>query len=140
MKNFSLLMMVVFSSSSYANHPVVLNDPTPLQWKNRLIIVNEPQKTDSVLALIKANNDEINDRDIVWFIFDNKEVLTNYTGRLSARFTYNTKQMYLLGEDTVTLIGKDSGLKSQQSQINLPNIFSQIDAMPMRQREMRERK
>lgn len=39
--------------------------------------------------------------------------------------------------DRVRLIGKDGGIKSREASLNLNGIFSRIDAMPMRMREMR---
>jgi hypothetical protein len=36
------------------------------------------------------------------------------------------------------LIGKDGGIKSQSDYLNLEAIFSEIDAMPMRQLEMQQ--
>ncbi|WP_228705789.1 DUF4174 domain-containing protein [Marinobacter sp. es.048] len=35
------------------------------------------------------------------------------------------------------LIGKDGGIKSRESSLNLDAIFRRIDAMPMRSREVR---
>jgi hypothetical protein len=44
------------------------------------------------------------------------------------------------GRFTVILIGKDGGEKIRQgSSVDLKEIFAIIDAMPMRQQEMRER-
>ena len=40
-------------------------------------------------------------------------------------------------EDRVLLIGKDGGMKSRESSLDLDAIFRRIDAMPMRKREMR---
>lgn len=37
----------------------------------------------------------------------------------------------------VILIGKDGGIKSRFDRVDLKAIFSDIDAMPMRQNEMR---
>lgn len=44
------------------------------------------------------------------------------------------------GEFRVILIGKDGGIKlKRQSQTRLEDIFSLIDAMPMRREEMRQK-
>ncbi|WP_349559152.1 DUF4174 domain-containing protein [Marinobacter sp. NFXS9] len=37
----------------------------------------------------------------------------------------------------VLLIGKDGGIKSRESSLDLDAVFRRIDAMPMRIREMR---
>ena len=51
------------------------------------------------------------------------------------------RQRYGVGEDesTVLLVGKDTGVKLQDSRAFSANtLFTTIDAMPMRRREMRE--
>lgn len=45
------------------------------------------------------------------------------------------------GEFTIVLIGKDGGEKLRRgTDVDIAEIFSLIDSMPMRQREMRERR
>tara|TARA_Y100000780_G_C13326847_1_gene279891 strand:- start:316 stop:480 length:165 start_codon:yes stop_codon:yes gene_type:complete len=48
----------------------------------------------------------------------------------------NVRQQYQLKNNTVTLIGKDGGIKSQGSTIDVKALYSIIDAMYMRQREV----
>ncbi|MEM7652729.1 MAG: DUF4174 domain-containing protein [Pseudomonadota bacterium] len=51
------------------------------------------------------------------------------------------RQRYLVAADrsTVLLVGKDTGVKLQQSEaFSTETLFTTIDAMPMRRREMRE--
>ncbi|MGO1501416.1 MAG: DUF4174 domain-containing protein, partial [Marinobacter sp.] len=40
-------------------------------------------------------------------------------------------------DERVLLIGKDGGIKSRESSLNLDAIFRRVDAMSMRMREMR---
>jgi hypothetical protein len=40
-------------------------------------------------------------------------------------------------DERVLLIGKDGGIKSRESSLDLDAIFGRIDGMPMRIREMR---
>ena len=113
-----------------------LNDISSLRWENRLIIVNQPTNPDNALSLMKNHSQDIIERDIVWFILKGSEAVTNYSGSLSKSFMENIRQEYGLKKNTVTLIGKDGGIKSQKNSVDLQILFSTIDAMPMRQQEM----
>ncbi len=101
-----------------------------------MIILNKPTDTEHVLSLMKNSSEGINDRRIVWFILKESEALTNYSGRLSESFMSNVRQQYQLKNNTVTLIGKDGGIKYQGSTVDVKALFSIIDAMYMRQREV----
>jgi hypothetical protein len=136
MKHLRYLPLLTLSLLSNASESIPLNDLSNLRWENRLIIVNQPTKPDGALRLMKAHSEDIIDRDIVWFILKEDEAVTNYSGPLSKSFVSNVQQQYRLKKDTVTLIGKDGYIKSQKKSINVQVLFSTIDAMPMRQREM----
>ncbi|TEW46735.1 DUF4174 domain-containing protein [Psychromonas sp. RZ5] len=89
-----------------------------------------------------------------WFMFDNGVIIyfsvvwvftdimffigpiDTDSGSLSKSFMENIQQEYRLKKNTVTLIGKDGGIKSQKKSVDLQILFSTIDAMPMRQQEM----
>jgi hypothetical protein len=136
MRYLKYLLLLVFSVFSNASESIPLNDLSSLRWENRLIILNKPTDTEHVLSLMKNSSEGINDRRIVWFILKESEALTNYSGRLSESFMSNVRQQYQLKNNTVTLIGKDGGIKSQGSTIDVKALFSIIDAMYMRQREV----
>lgn len=139
MKHLRYLPLITLSVFSNANESLPLNDLSSLRWENRLIIVNEHANPDDALSLMKAHSEEINDRNIVWFILKEDETLTNYSGSLSRSFVSNVQQQYQLKKNTVTLIGKDGYIKSQKKSIDVQVLFSTIDAMPMRQREMQQK-
>jgi hypothetical protein len=122
--------------SAQTSELTMLTDLFSLQWKNRLIIVNDVQNGERVLALFEKNTSEINDRDIVWFMFKGSQTFTNYTGKLSGDFLANTREKYRVGQGEVVLIGKDGATKFRLDRVDLEAIFSEIDAMPMRQNEM----
>ena len=107
-------------------------------WKNRVIVVNEPKNQDESLQLLKAQVAEIDERDIIWFIIKGNLTLTNYSGQLSREFVSNMRERIGLVQGKVILIGKAGGIKSQSDYLNLKAIFSEIDAMPMRQIEMHQ--
>ena len=116
----------------------MLSDLDSLEWKNRVIIVNETKNQDESLQLLKGQVAGIDDRDIIWFIIKDDLALTNYSGRLSREFVSNMRERLGPVQGKVILIGKDGGIKSQSDYLNLEAIFSEIDAMPMRQLEMHQ--
>ena len=116
----------------------VLSDLDSLEWKNRVVVIKETKNQDESLQLLKEQVAEIDDRDIIWFIIKDDLALTNYLGRLSREFVSNMRERIGLVQGKVILIGKDGGIKSQSDYLNLEAIFSEIDAMPMRQLEMHQ--
>jgi DNA repair exonuclease SbcCD nuclease subunit len=138
MKHIVLFPILVFSMFAHAEGVPVLSDLVGLEWKNRVIVVNETKNEDVYLKLLKEQVAEIDDRDIIWFIIKGHLALTNYSGRLSPEFVSNMRERLGPVQGKVILIGKDGGIKSQSDYLNLEAIFSEIDAMPMRQLEMHQ--
>lgn len=116
-------------------------------WKNRLLMIFSPSEDypryRDLTRELRDQHDEITDRDLLVFrilergksrlgdspIDDASSALLR--DRLSAR----------TGHFTVVLVGKDGGEKLRQSdEVELEEIFSLIDSMPMRQRERSQRK
>lgn len=137
MKYMAQILFLLFSMFAQGNELTMLTDLSSLQWKNRIIVVNDVQNVENVLALLENNTAEINDRDIVWFIIKEDRTFTNYSGKLSEDLLSNTRERYRVGQGKIILIGKDGGIKSRLDRVDLEAIFSEIDAMPMRQNEMR---
>jgi hypothetical protein len=114
----------------------MLSDLERLEWKNRIIVVNEASNIDEARQLLEEQVAEIDDRDIIWFILNDDSALTNYPGQLSGEFVRNTRARLSPIQGKVILIGKDGGIKYQSDYLDLEAIFSEIDVMPMRQFEM----
>ena len=138
MKHIVLFSILVFSMFAHAEGVPVLSDLVSLEWKNRVIVFNETKNEDVYLKLLKEQVAEIDDRDIIWFIIKGDLALSNYSGRLSPEFVSNMRERLGPVKGKVILIGKDGGIKSQSDYLNLEAIFSEIDAMPMRQLEMQQ--
>ena len=67
-------------------------------------------------------------------------IITNYLDPQTAQ-SLRDKFDIARSENTVILIGKDGGIKlNRQDQTRLEDLFALIDAMPMRQEEMRQKK
>jgi hypothetical protein len=116
----------------------MLSDLDNLVWKNRVIIIDEPKNRDESLHLLKDQVAEIDDRDIIWFVIKDGLAVSNYSGHLSREFVSNMRERLGPVKGKVILIGKDGGIKSRADYLNLDTIFSEIDAMPMRQLEMHQ--
>ena len=138
MKHIVLISILIFSMFAQAEAAPMLSDLDSLEWKNRVIVVNEPNNQNESLQLLKEQVAEIDDRDIIWFIIKDDNALSNYSGRLSREFVSNMRERLGPVKGKVILIGKDGGIKSQADYLNLDSIFSEIDAMPMRQLEMQQ--
>ena len=122
---------------------------TPYQWKNCILIVFSESKENSLFKeqnqLFFKHKEGLEERDIVVLqvfedggIASNQQVITESDIiRLQEKFEF-----YFSEEDTfaVFLVGKDGGTKlpSKNKILPIEKLFSVIDAMPMRQREMRE--
>ena len=102
-------------------------------WKNRVIItfsasVKEPER----LALQKQMEEKacaLTDRNLVHIdLLQGSEDFDE----MSQQFSVSSSGFQLL------LLGKDGGVKLRSSSASLEDIFSLIDTMPMRRREMRD--
>ncbi|MFD1383286.1 DUF4174 domain-containing protein [Rhodanobacter aciditrophus] len=108
-----------------------------LIWENRIIVANSEQNRDELTDLFSQENNGIIDRDVIWFVFSDDELQTNYPGTVSPSLLNRVKSQYQLSDNEVILIGKDGGLKERISGLDLDRLFGDIDRMPMRVREMR---
>jgi len=115
-------------------------------WKNRLLFLFAPNRNHPLFERLHkslaAQKTEAADRDLVVFeILESDPSSMNYKylaseAALSLRKRYKVNQ----GEFAVLLVGKDGGIKlNRQNETRLEDIFALIDAMPMRQEEMRQK-
>jgi hypothetical protein len=117
------------------------------QWKNRLLLIFAPSADDfayqSLATGLNTQKAEVGDRDfLIGEIFEsgasqyaNTPLHPQSTEALRKRFAARN------GLFTVILIGKDGEVKlRREASVQLAEIFSLIDSMPMRRQEMRERK
>jgi hypothetical protein len=138
MKHMVLMALLVCGMDAYAGGVAMLSDLDELVWKNRVIVVNQPLAEREELRVLQAHVAGIDDREIIWFIVTGDRALTNYPGQLSGAFPGNLRERLGPAPGRVVLIGKDGGVKSGSDDLDLDAIFAQIDAMPMRQLEMRQ--
>lgn len=119
-----------------ADTPKELADLSSLQWANRIVIVNQLVDVEVSVELFENTIVEVDDRNIIWFVFHGDRTATNYSGVLAKNLLAIVRDRYDIEREQVVLIGKDGGVKARYHQLQLDDIFSDIDAMPMRQYEM----
>ncbi len=131
---------------SNSGQPQRTLDLSTYTWKNRLLLVFAPREQDETfqnfIEKLQGQEDQMTDRDLIIFsIFESGEsrlgdssIDPHSAASLRDRFSIPP------GQFMVVLVGKDGGEKLRRnSDVELKEIFSLIDSMPMRQREMRER-
>ena len=135
------IIFFIISLSIQAKELAMLTDLSDLRWENRVIVVSTVNDKDSISKIFEQHETELNERDIVWFIMQNNTVSSNFSGNIADNFVPNMIQNYKINaqleQGNVMLIGKDGGIKWAAKRLNLADIFSKIDSMPMRQVEMR---
>jgi hypothetical protein len=137
---YILFLTLLVTPAFGEHHPI--NTLDELRWKNRilLIFVNENADIEHLYETFQKHNDEIDDRDIRFFIIggsvethDERTLAHDYQVHLKERYKIHNNAM------TVVLIGKDGGEKYRKNSLDLEEIYRVIDAMPMRIQEMKRR-
>jgi len=134
--------LILLSSAASGKNGVELSD---YLWKNRPLLLFAPSPNSpvyrSVPDSLSAHLDQIEDRHMVIIeVFENGMIRID--GKSDCRHTAESfRQRFSAeeGELTAILVGKDGGLKLRQNgRLDLGEILSLIDTMPMRQQEMRK--
>lgn len=122
-------------------------DLSSYRWQHRLLVLAAPSAEDTALARqresLARRADAVDDRDLVVI-----ELYARGGGRLGERALSEAEAAGLrerlrlaTGDRALLLIGKDGGVKRRAPlDTELRGVFEQIDAMPMRRDEMRERR
>lgn len=140
-----VFLLIITASQSMAQTPDKNSfDLDNYQWQNRLVLIFS--QTDSgdlyqqQLTEFEGNKEGFADRDlIVLHLFsnassfgDDRSISDFDTRKLSDEYDVGTESF------TVILIGKDGTEKLRTTSVlETEKLFTVIDAMPMRQREMR---
>lgn len=134
-RRFLAVVLVLVSLTAYGAE---MNNLGDYQWKNRLILVQAASDTEGAVEILRDAHAELDDRDVIWFV-NTREALVSNQATVSVGVERDVNELLAkaLSEDRVLLIGKDGGIKSRESRLDLDAIFRRIDAMPMRKREMR---
>lgn len=131
---FSLFLIV---SVWIQDKPKSIED---FQWKNRLVLYFQTG-VNSNLSLTDSLEHEIQERKIVYMIF-NDSLFSNNDIDFSEDYIKSLHKKYAMGAkgSCWVLIGLDGGVKMRREEpIDWKLIFGTIDAMPMRQSEIRNK-
>lgn len=135
MKYILLLIGILLSGFNMAAE-ITLQDINQLAWKNRIILVLSSVNDARYESLFEEYDDEVKDRDVIWFILKDDQVSTNYTQKLSSDFISRTKNQFPIEKEKILLIGKDGDIKARGEKLNLNLFFERIDSMSMRKAEI----
>ena len=112
------------------------------KWKNRILIVIEADKIGFDKTFIEKYRKDFLDRDLILFIVNDDKLYID--GELASDKTFvclKRKFRKMSESSNLILVGKDGGVKeTYQFNNDIKQVFSDIDARPMRIREMRKRK
>lgn len=132
-----ILLIIMFLVPPFVNSvEKPLRGLSELQWENRVLLIWAEDMQESSVENFTY---EIDDRDLIWFLFSKGKVISNYKGEISDTFFATTTNKYHKSKIKLILIGKDGGIKNIYSSIDLPSVFKSIDVMPMRQSEIKNR-
>ena len=120
-------------------------DLTRYRWRHRLLLIFSPASQSpafqKLLDQLKQQRGGVVDRDLIVF-----SLIRNGPSRvgesvLKSQEVDNLRQRFRVNDDEfrVMLIGKDGTVKLSESAVQLSDIFTLIDSMPMRQQEMQEK-
>lgn len=134
-----LCLCVMFADLSHAQALASLD---ALRGERRVLLVfvdGETGRREDVLDTLEASADGLAERDVTWFVFaDDALVATTHEAPVAPRFAADLRREFAPVDRPldVLLIGKDGGLKRRASRLDVVSLFTSIDRMPMRRREM----
>lgn len=156
MKKFTIVALTIISLSlapvSLANPSQALHQMSEFnlasyKWKNRVLLVfaynAENVNYQRQVELFKQHQQGLNERDLLLVTvlekgtsYSNEQPInTASAAKLRQRFNINDNDF------RVILVGKDGGAKLKDAKVvQAETIFREIDAMPMRQQEMRQKR
>ncbi|MFU8892897.1 MAG: DUF4174 domain-containing protein [Luteolibacter sp.] len=122
-----LILLPWLTCISMADEPKSLDD---YRWKHRILVVPESSKT--ILAKLKHFEIELSERDVILVVMENSDA-GGIGFEIASRFGIEQRNQEIL------LIGKDgkTTIRWIKTEFAIEKLFQRIDAMPMRQREIR---
>ncbi len=131
-----VLLLILLSPLTWASSMQSLESLSDLKWENRLILIDAGYDAKSYQHELIQHDAEINDRDIIWFIISQTALSSNFKGIITDNIAHEVHQKLHDNNSSILLIGKDGGIKATENTLRLDVLFSKIDRMPMRQREL----
>ncbi len=113
-----------------------LRSLSELRWKARIVLCkSDAPLLNTFLAKTALEKEELDERDIVYFVIAEEQLVSNYKGTLSSSLREEIQTRLKQESKAVVLIGKDGDVKGKYPSLCWAEIFAVIDAMPMRQQE-----
>lgn len=142
-----MMMLAAVTASSEGNaEPTAPTSMDAYLWSNRPLLIFAPAPDETILAGQRAAlsdyREDLLDRDMVVIEVVGDRVAIDGQERTSLTAA-ELRKRYRVRDDAaiVLLVGKDGGVKIREdSALSALTLFGTIDAMPMRRREMRERR
>lgn len=140
-----LLCLSLFVSGITQAQPMESFDLKDYQWKNRVLLVFSPEDSEFTLTsqykVYDKHQAGFDDRDLLIFHISDLDIPDEFGTPVPTDRHPELKKRFGIpeGEFTIILIGKDGTEKLRSNDV-LTNdkLFGVIDAMPMRQREMKD--
>lgn len=149
-----LAALIILSVGSFDNAKASTNRPAMMssfelsaqKWKKRVLLVFAPSRNHAAyqqqMQLLQEYKSDLRDRDLVLVeVLTNGESYVDFQPIDSSSATGLRNRLQVSNQDfCVILVGKDGGVKRRDKvPVEAKAIFAFIDAMPMRQQEMREK-
>ncbi|MEN0042042.1 MAG: DUF4174 domain-containing protein [Pseudomonadota bacterium] len=147
MKQVIFALLAGFLMAVSTSGPAAANPLADLQWEKRVLLLFAKSRSDASLDrqvdVLRDFRFELEDRDLIVLRTAGSEETRAAIGYVDLRrgSARQLRRRYVPESSrlTVVLIGKDGQEKQRWNRLVQPEeIFEVIDAMPMRQREMRE--
>ncbi|QIA65141.1 DUF4174 domain-containing protein [Vibrio astriarenae] len=135
----ALLVTLMTSGTTIASDEAPsdkVNSLVDYNWKNRIFLIQEPASSAKVIQALTDDSKAVNERDVIWFVVGKDSIASNQAGPLSDSLKSQVKSSFTNRSRQTILIGKDGGIKSRTDEFDLDQLYKQIDAMPMRKREI----
>ncbi len=136
---FTIYLAMTLSMANAGNDERVIQSLQEFQWQQRLILLLASGNVPELKKRLEAAKQEIDDRDIYWFIIEPDTCVTNAPLALADGLLQQLRAEYFSAGNHVILIGKDGGIKARSEKLDLPQLFALIDSMPMRQAEIHDK-
>ncbi len=122
--------------------PALADPLDELRWHSRPVVIfadsaNDP-RVEEQTALLNAQSAALAERAMTVIIVAGDRVTRDGAPFPATPDSLRARLRVEGGTFTVLLLGKDGGIKRRETTVTAPEVlFQQIDAMPMRQQEMR---
>jgi hypothetical protein len=134
----TLTLLATIAQTAAADMPNAVEE---FRWQKRLLFVfsEDAEVSAAATKTLEAAAEGIDDRHVLWFVVAGQRIISNHTGALDPGLAASLRSRYLTEPAppiAVVLVGKDGGVKYDAAALEIDEVFREIDAMPMRLREM----